>query len=70
MIILNYLVNTGQRVKGWNKKNMQILMKDNEQKTIHSLRFTGKQEQNKNKKDLNQYKKNSIEDWKTQMYYN
>ena len=37
---------------------MQILMKDNEQKTIHSLRFTGKQEQNKNKKDLNQYKKN------------
>ena len=42
MVILNNLVNAGQRVKGWNKKSCRYLMKDNEQKTIHSLRFTGK----------------------------
>ena len=40
------------QVKGWNKKNTQILMKVNEQKTVHSffyksnfertMRFTGK----------------------------
>ena len=40
---------------------MQILMKDNKQKTINSLRFTGKQEQDKNKQGLNQYKKISIQ---------
>ena len=39
MIILDNLVNTGQRME---QKNMQILMKDNEQKTIQSLRSTGK----------------------------
>ena len=33
MIILNNLVNTGQ----WNKKKTQILMKDNEQTTLHSF---------------------------------
>ena len=45
-------------------------MKDNEQKTIHSLRFTGKLEQNKNNQGLNQYKQISIQVWKTQMYCN
>ena len=53
MIILNNHVNTGQRMKQEN--NTQILMKDNEQKTVHSffyknnfkqtMRFPGKQEQ-------------------------
>ena len=33
MIIRNNLVNTGQRME--HKKNTQILMKDNKQKTIH-----------------------------------
>ena len=45
-------------------------MKDNKQKTIHSLRFTFKLEQNKNNQGLNQYKKISIQVWKTQMYCN
>ena len=50
MIILNNLVNTGQRME--QEKNTQILMKDNKQKTVHSffyknnfkraMRFTGK----------------------------
>ena len=50
MIILNNLVNTGQRME--QEKNTQILMKDSEQKTVHSffykssfkraIRFTGK----------------------------
>ena len=42
MIILNNLVNTGQRME--QEKNTQILMKDNEQKAVHSffIRFTGK----------------------------
>ena len=35
MIILNNHVNTGQRMKQEN--NTQILMKDNEQKTVHSF---------------------------------
>ena len=57
----------GQRME---QKILQILMKDNEQKTIHSLRFTGKLEQNKNNQGLNQYKQISIQVWKTQMYCN
>ena len=50
MIILNNLVNTGQRME--QEKNAHILMKDSEQKTVHSffyqnnfkrtMRFTGK----------------------------
>ena len=48
MIILNNLVNTGQRME--QEKNTQILMKDNKQKTVHyfyknhfkRIRFTGK----------------------------
>ena len=35
MIILNNLVNTGQRIE--QEKDTQILMKDNEQKTVHSF---------------------------------
>ena len=56
MIILNNLVNTGQRME--QEKNTQILMKDSKQKTVHSffynnnftrtMRFTGKYKQNKN----------------------
>ena len=49
VIILNNLVNTGQRME--QEKNIQILMKDNKQKTVHyfyrnnfkrTVRFTGK----------------------------
>ena len=50
MIILNNLVNTVQRME--QEKDIQILMKDNKQKTVHSsffknnfnraMRFTGK----------------------------
>ena len=35
MIILNNLVNTGQRME--HGKNTQILMKGKEQKTVHSF---------------------------------
>ena len=50
MIILNNLVNIGQRME--QEKNTQILMKDNGEKTVHflfhkanfkrTIRFTGK----------------------------
>ena len=47
MVILNILVNTGQRMEQ-EKKHTQILMKDNKQKTVHknnfkrTMKFTGK----------------------------
>ena len=35
LTLLNNLVNTGQRIE--QEKDTQILMKDNEQKTVHSF---------------------------------